>query len=587
MAPGRVSHASISFNCFPCYFNLHSSYKSSPTSTIKSRASSRDRHKTALRVMSLLFAESSFCGPVNDLSSHTGASDSHGSTPPTTVSDAASLHSDTSKHDAAVIDPEPLESITVSLPEPFTKSSTEDGATANTRSLLTATTSLTDTATPSAESTPGRGRRARASAPIYNLARLSGTASHGKRRANGDVVDSKSSLRRQSLANQSANGSPMSTRQTRPSNKVVREGIDALDLQWSLSKLESPRTRRKTHTAPQPTRLVTRRSASEAVTALSNKVSALGKRIRKPSEKALENVPRELRKLQDTKEFSHIDDKPVRYTVWSNGKYVDPNAPAEPPAKKAKTVEPLAEASENAEAASEPITHMRKRRPKKYLDKGLYAGQEKPLDPVKCLSPAEKKKWALLPELHSTGRINTVMPAPVFNGLRLLVHGRDFKLPYNVCHPSPPGQPKPDEWKKMTRSKSQARTPLRSFHILTTTQIVSLVIRKTIGANFQCSTIRSVCALPTMAVARIARTESCSTNATTTTAMLARSSATTAPLPISWLVEAKAASTVLASRSSRPLTAATAFAAIVTSARTRSSWNTRVKSSRRKNAKDA
>ncbi|KAL2209371.1 SET domain-containing protein [Sarocladium strictum] len=403
--------------------------------------------------MSLLFAESSFCGPVNDSSSHTGASDSHGSTPPTTVSDAASLHSDTSKHDAAMIDPEPLESITVSLPEPFTTLSTEDDATVRTRSLLIATASLTDTATPSAESTPGRGRRARVSAPVYNLARLSGTASHGKRRANGDVVDSKSSLRRQSLANQSANGSPMSTRQTRPSNKVVREGIDALDLQWSLSKLESPRARRNTQTAPQPTRLTTRRSASEAVAAISNKVSAIGKRIRKPSEKALENVPRELRKLQDTKEFSHIDDKPVRYTVWSNGKYVDPNAPAEPPAKKVKTVEPLAEDAEKADAASEPITHMRKRRPKKYLDKGLYAGQEKPLDPVKCLLPAEKKKWALLPELHSTGRINTVMPAPVFNGLRLLVHGRDFKLPYNVCHPSPPGQPKPDEWKKMTRNR--------------------------------------------------------------------------------------------------------------------------------------
>jgi histone-lysine N-methyltransferase ASH1L len=96
---------------------------------------------------------------------------------------------------------------------------------------------------------------------------------------------------------------------------------------------------------------------------------------------------------------------------------------------------------------------MRKRRVKKYLDKGLYAGQEKPLDPVKCLTAAEKKKWALLPELHPNGRINRVMPTPVFNGLRLLVNGRDFKLPYNVCNPLPPGQPKPDEWKKMTRSK--------------------------------------------------------------------------------------------------------------------------------------
>lgn len=397
---------------------------------------------------SLLSTESSFACHLNDASSHTGASDSNGSTPPTTVSDAASLHSDSPKHHAAHIEVETFESITVSLPDPAGDADFEADA------ITVAQPMLIDPTTPVSDESSSRSRRARVSAPVYNLSRLSGTASHGKRRANGDVVDSKSSRRRQNIANGVPTGSPTRTRLSQPSSKAISEGIHALDLEWSLSKLDSPRsTRRKTQSPPKPSRLASRRAAAvEAVSALSTKVSALGKRIRRPSEKAMGNVPRELRKLQDTKEFSHIDDKPVVYTVWSNGKYIDPNAPVEPPAKKAKTLETAAQDSKAPETEAEPVTHMRKRRAKKYLDKGLYAGQEKPLDPAKCLTASEKKKWASLPELHPTGRINKTMPAPVFNGMRLLVNGRDFKLPFNVCNPMPPGQPKPDEWKKMTRS---------------------------------------------------------------------------------------------------------------------------------------
>ena len=48
-----------------------------------------------------------------------------------------------------------------------------------------ATTTNTPTDTPAS----GRSRRARANAPVYNLSKLSGTAIHGKRRANGDIVN--------------------------------------------------------------------------------------------------------------------------------------------------------------------------------------------------------------------------------------------------------------------------------------------------------------------------------------------------------------------------------------------------------------
>jgi histone-lysine N-methyltransferase ASH1L len=153
--------------------------------------------------------------------------------------------------------------------------------------------------------------------------------------------------------------------------------------------------------------------------------------------------------------------------VWSNGKFVDPKAAKSASRKKA---EPEQAAEEPKEAEPEPVINTRKRRVKKYLAKGLYAGQDAPIDISKGLTVGEKKALAQLPELIPSGRVNKTMPLPMFNGLRTLIEGRDFKLPYQVCNPLPPGQPKPDEWKKMTKSKfcaeiaSLALTLSRSLH---------------------------------------------------------------------------------------------------------------------------
>jgi histone-lysine N-methyltransferase ASH1L len=48
---------------------------------------------------------------------------------------------------------------------------------------------------------------------------------------------------------------------------------------------------------------------------------------------------------------------------------------------------------------------------------------------------------------------NSFMPLPMWHGQRLLHVGRHFKLPFDVCSPLPPGQPKPDEWRKTSSSK--------------------------------------------------------------------------------------------------------------------------------------
>jgi histone-lysine N-methyltransferase ASH1L len=188
-------------------------------------------------------------------------------------------------------------------------------------------------------------------------------------------------------------------------------------------------------------------------------LSALNKRGKKAAQKALGGLSRELKRLQDTNEFLHIDTRPVRYTVWSNGKYVDtdpsqPTAP-EPPRKKVKVDKNAAGEQETSETgkpeAGVPATN--KPRVKKWLEKGLYAGQEAPVDIFQGLTAQEKKKLASIPELLRSSKPNRTFPLPMYNGLRILIHGRDFKLPFDICNPLPPGQPKPAAYRTMTKSK--------------------------------------------------------------------------------------------------------------------------------------
>jgi histone-lysine N-methyltransferase ASH1L len=344
---------------------------------------------------------------ITDTSSNLASSSS---TPPTTIADSASIHSDTPKHDVITVADDAADAEAL-IPTPV-----------------------------------ARSRRARSSAPVYNLSQLSGTAGHGKRRAKGDIV---SERRRRTISGDTLIDDPGASQQSL-TTMAVRDGIDALDLQWSPGRLNTPRTRRQLRESPRSLRTASRTSRAP-VAALSAKLNAMSKRGRKAVDKSVTKMSRELRRLQDTKEFSHIDEQPVVHTVWSNGKYVDPTeVPAAPARKKAKVEEP--EEKEAPKEPSEPVTNVKKNRTKKYLNKGLYAGQDAPKDPLKGLTLAERKKLAQIPELKPSGRINKAMPQPMFTGIRTLLTGRDFKLPYHICNPLPPGQPKPDEWKKMTKS---------------------------------------------------------------------------------------------------------------------------------------
>ncbi|KAK4117633.1 hypothetical protein N656DRAFT_786329 [Canariomyces notabilis] len=413
----------------------------------------------AMADLSALLSESSFSSTPTDASSSNAASLS--STPPTTVSpDSMSLASEPDMPKLETIAASSIEAAISSLALPETEQHESGQQTPLGRDAII----VADRPLPAEPPSTGRPRRSRSSLPVYNLAKLAGT-SHKRQRADQDSLPGK---RRRTMSGDAlANNGNTNTKDAVGASRTSRVGVAPSDTE-STANVSTPKSapsskRSAPSTSPAHiTRRATRLSGTPVET-LATKLSALGKRGKKTLDKGLGRLSRELKRLQDTDEFAHIDTRPVRYTVWSNGKYVDVDPaqepPQEPPRKKVKTDRDAADAVDAADkvAAAEkqesdaPAT--KTRRVKKWLDKGLYAGQEAPIDVLKGLTAQERKKLASLPELMPSGKPNRALPMPMYNGLRILINGRDFKLPFDVCNPLPPGQPKPAAYRTMTKNR--------------------------------------------------------------------------------------------------------------------------------------
>jgi len=290
---------------------------------------------------------------------------------------------------------------------------------------------------------------------------LSGTAIHAPKKycKNQDDVDARRrTVSGDTLVGALASGNSSTETVEKDANRLVRDGIEALDLQWSVKKLPKSRSQIGLGGSPKKSakqldlaRRRSTRSSGEKIESLTKKLSVLGKRSRKTFEDSLAGLSkakRELRRLADTNEFAKIDTKPVVHEVWSNGKLVVP----EPPQKKKKveaavpTPKPVAEAEKPSEKKQSG------KREKVWLSKGLYAGQEtRNFDWFASERLPGGKKIAMDDVAPYTP--NSFMPLPMWHGQRLLHIGRHFKLPFDVCSPLPPGQPKPDEWRKTSSSK--------------------------------------------------------------------------------------------------------------------------------------
>ena len=100
-----------------------------------------------------------------------------------------------------------------------------------------------------------------------------------------------------------------------------------------------------------------------------------------------------------------------------------------------------------AEALILPKSPPPVRREKRWLASGLYTGQARDFD-GRLSESKNKRKHDDVVQVSE----NLTLPLPIFAGERLMTQGRDFKLPYDVFSPLPPGQPRPDEWRKTNKN---------------------------------------------------------------------------------------------------------------------------------------
>ena len=86
---------------------------------------------------------------------------------------------------------------------------------------------------------------------------------------------------------------------------------------------------------------------------------------------------------------------------------------------------------------------------KPWVAQGLYVGQHRS-DDARLTGTRNKgrKTFNIRPESGE----RAIMPMPMWIGDKIIELGRDFKLPFDIFSPLPPGQPKPDEWKKTQKS---------------------------------------------------------------------------------------------------------------------------------------
>ena len=357
-----------------------------------------------------------------------------------------------------------LSAISVDAPNALSSSSTPPTSIGDSASVSSGSMKLGETLSTPEQDSSSRSGRQRTNVATYNVKVLSGTAIHAPKKYCKEEEIAGEARRRtisgDTLIGALASGNSSSAT-VKDVHRVISAGIDALDLQWSVKELPKSRSQigiaGSPKKSPRKVKLADnkfRRSTAAKVEKLTKTVSALGKRGRDTFEAGRKKVKRELRNLADTKEYAHIDTEPVIHEVWSKGKLV-----VQEPARKKKKVEETAiKNPEPEEARVEKYKAGRKQ--KLWLNKGLYAGQV----PQDWFSNYTEKEKEAMPDM-TTFKANDFMPLPMWHGQRLLHVGRVFKLPFDVCSPLPPGQPKPDEWRKTSSSKF-ALFRLRSVLIL-------------------------------------------------------------------------------------------------------------------------
>ena len=220
-------------------------------------------------------------------------------------------------------------------------------------------------------------------------------------------------------------------------SQLVRQSIQLLDLDWTVDAMPGDEIK-----TSEPQEKVSRKKSlrmgmlERASSMMDRTKSVLGKRGREAVEAGKETLqgltgsrraslrPRGA-ESKETPSFEGPVPKKIRLSEVADLKAASPR----PKLKRKESIKPKV---------------------KRWLSQGLYVGQDRDFDP-RLTETKNKLKKASSTQVPAKQR--SILPLPMFAGQRTLEVGRDFRLPFDVFSPLPPGQPKPDEWRKTQKSK--------------------------------------------------------------------------------------------------------------------------------------
>ncbi|KAI9703254.1 MAG: hypothetical protein M1836_007820 [Candelina mexicana] len=267
-----------------------------------------------------------------------------------------------------------------------------------------------------------RVMRARKSVESYNEHVLSGHKKKGKH----DAVEGIRAISGQTLVDSI----------DYVENRLLGDSIKAFDLEWSVDAVNAEHLVTKGDVGNIKRRRSTRLEMVDKATSMAN---GAAKTLAKRSRDAVELGKARLQSLKGDRRSSL---RPREGGPSSDDTERIPN-------KKPRLSEPSTKKGSSTSSPDVPAKETIPRKRKVWLSQGLYVGQDRDFDPR--LTESKNKLKAASRGERKTKKEN-LLPLPMFAGQRLLDRGRMFKLPFDVFAPLPPGQPKPEEWRKTQKN---------------------------------------------------------------------------------------------------------------------------------------
>lgn len=263
-----------------------------------------------------------------------------------------------------------------------------------------------------------RLRRVSSSVLTYNENMLAGSSQRKPRKKS------------ETVAGRTVPGETLVNAAPESQDQFAQESLQGLAREWSLGALPGDDLKTSLEETAKPTRRKsTRLDGLEKATRVFEKPkSVLGKRRRETLDGGVET-------LQSITGGAGLRARRLATSVFE-----------EPKPKKTRSSKALEVTALPNESGQKIVNRARAKR---WLGQGLYVGQDRDLDPRLTETKNRLKKSSAN---SSTARQSALLPLPMFAGQRTLDLGRNFKLPFDVFSPLPPGQPRPEEWKKTHKS---------------------------------------------------------------------------------------------------------------------------------------